>query len=896
MHSTADTLHAILSNRGPLDHEDLAAAMSAAGSALTADEVGELLHSDELATIACLLDGRHAVLESLLAGRTFTHRLTAQEIAADCLLGAPDLEPLVQLLDGDERFLMLAGDGPIRFGIDLLDDDADLPDEVHRLDAFGNVDAGDILALPVGTLSARRPGDVIGLRVGATDIELVMVDCPASPPADLDDQIEVALHEATGELRPIPVDGLVWQLCADDAGLFTAPLAPLEELLRSIGYTVRYSLVAPDGFDIDSWAAQNQVEAVARRHGLTTDDATIVAAFAGIVRKVDAAVGAELAGSASVDVDVDAYAEFGSGEFEVEHHDGRGDGDTVADAEPPVDSTPEADREVIARLAAAMRDPNLAEAVFDESVGIAVQPAVILGALAEEWEPLAPRASRVGLRWLRARCLERLGSTEAAEQELRAAVDLDPKWPPALTDLARFTADRGDADAALSLLRRAGVRRDDPQVEVLQQYLSPARGGLGRNKPCWCGSGRKYKVCHLGREGLPLQVRAGWLYDKAASFTQEGPYREQIIELAIIRAQHETKPLAMFNALDDALVIDATLFEEGAFAHFLEVRGVLLPADEQLLAAQWLTVSRSVFEVDTVRRGIGFTVRDVRTGDRIEVSEKTASTALRSGDRFVSRIVPVDHAPQTCWQIFGGIEPLPLWQYEPAIALLDALDAGEADASDLVEFLTARFAPPTLTTTDGEPMVSCLARFEILDAPPMVSALDARYGDEDGADGSGAAERSWTWTDSVGTHPTVLGSLAVDGKELRVEAMNEKRFETLLADMATVPGLRPLGQRRTPAAELIAAHGSEAESGSARPAMPQIDDPDVIAAVEEWVLDYERSWLDTEIPALGGITPRQAVDDPTRRDDLLHLLDTFDDMPGNPGTMQPARIRAALGL
>ena len=21
---------------------------------------------------------------------------------------------------------------------------------------------------------------------------------------------------------------------------------------------------------------------------------------------------------------------------------------------------------------------------------------------------------------------------------------------------------------------------------------------LGRNEPCWCGSGRKYKACHLG--------------------------------------------------------------------------------------------------------------------------------------------------------------------------------------------------------------------------------------------------------------------------------------------------------------------------------------------------------------------------------------------------------------
>ncbi len=910
MEPTADALHTILSERGPLDHQDLVAAMAVAGMTLSVADVDELLHDDELTTVACLLDGRHAVLEALLGGRTFTHRLTAREIAADCLVSVPDLEPLVQLLDADERFLMLAGRGAIRFGSDLPDQDPDLGDEdSHRLDEFANVDPDELLALPAGSLAGWRPGDVIGLRVGAADIDMVLVDGLASPPADLGGQIEAALHQVSGELEPIPLGDLMLQLCADDPGSFTDPISPLDELLPSVGYVVRDSLVAPEGFDIDSWATQSSAEEVARRHRLTMQDATIVAALAGIIRKLDARVGAALATPADPDADTetdtDADIEFGGGVSDGEPDDGDADDgdadDGDADDDPAAGSLSGAELDLIVELAAAMRDPDVAEAVFAESVGIAVRPAVSLGALAEEWEPRVPRASRVGLRWLRARCLERLGSTEAAEQELLAAVDLDPKWPPALTDLARFVADRGDADAALSLLRRAGVPRDDQQVELLQRYLSPARSGLGRNKPCWCGSGRKYKVCHLGREGLPLGVRAGWLYEKAAAFAQEGPYREQIIELAVIRAQHETKPLAMLNALHDPLVLDATLFEEGAFASFLEVRGVLLPADEQLLAAQWLTVSRSVFEVETIQPRKGFTVRDVRTGERIEVSEKAASTVLKPGNRIVARIVPIDDTGQTSWQIFGGIEPLPLWQYEPVIGLLDALDAGDAAAPDLVEFLTARFAQPTLTTTDGEPMVSCVARFEILDAQAMVAALDGRYGDEDDDDGSAADEGNWTWTDSVGTFPTVLGSLAVDGTELRVEAMNEKRFATLLADVATVPGVRMLGQQRTPAAELMAARGSEAPSsgarpGGAQPAISPTDDPDVMAAVQEWVLDYERSWLDTALPALGGITPRQAADDPTRRGDLLHLLDTFDDMAGRPGTMQPDRIRAELDL
>ena len=67
--------------------------------------------------------------------------------------------------------------------------------------------------------------------------------------------------------------------------------------------------------------------------------------------------------------------------------------------------------------------------------------------------------------------------------------------------------------------------------------------------------------------------------------------------------------------MGDPLVLDAVLFEGGAFEDFLEVRGPLLPDDERLLAEQWLRVERSVFEVEQVRRGEGVAVRDVRTGD-----------------------------------------------------------------------------------------------------------------------------------------------------------------------------------------------------------------------------------------------------------------------------------------
>ena len=62
------------------------------------------------------------------------------------------------------------------------------------------------------------------------------------------------------------------------------------------------------------------------------------------------------------------------------------------------------------------------------------------------------------------------------------------------------------------------------------------------------------------------------------------------------------------------------------------------------------------------------------------------------------------------------------------------------------------------------------------------------------------------------------------------------------------------------------------------------------------VRQYETAWLDEAIPALSGHTPRACAQDPTRRDDLIRLLDSFGPDTGAPGIMSTDRLRAALGL
>lgn len=77
---------------------------------------------------------------------------------------------------------------------------------------------------------------------------------------------------------------------------------------------------------------------------------------------------------------------------------------------------------------------------------------------------------------------------------------------------------------------------------------------------------------------------------------------------------------------------------------------------------------------------------------------------------------------------------------------------------------------------------------------------------------------------------------------------------------------------------------------------PRVDDPAVLEVVARLIADHEQRWLDEHDPALGGRTPREAVQDPIGREEVLQLLAGFPEPePGAPG-MSPARLRTALGL
>lgn len=836
----------LLAARGPMTREDLVAALEDSMElGVPADDVlAEVEDSDLLPGVLYLSDDRLVHLPALLEGRTFTRRVTEAEVERDLLAADPDLACLTWLVAAHPTSLQ---DGrPVTAAFTAFDPEAF---EARGVDP-STLPVGEHVLLPPGLMQelAVAAGDLVGVTSTARGWEVTKVDQDDLTPLS----VQVADVEAWLEEQHAPTEVvmLLWWL-VDEHDQGRRPGPPVTELLDTWGVVRHGDYVAPAGFDIDAWATERQVAGVRSSYRLGQDDAAAVV----LLHRRHSQLATVLASLVADDVPA-AAAESGKAAQ---------DADGVAGA--------------VERLAR----PQVAEALVDLVLGVGSTGAAALGLLAESLEGVATEAARPALGWLLAMAHERSGDAVAAEVTLQDVVG-GSDFPPALRSLARYASDRGRAAESAALLRRAGVARSDPELTMLERMASSSARDLGRNQPCWCGSGRKYKVCHLGKEDLPLAERAAWLYHKGVRHLLDGSWTDVLRKVALERTRWDGR--SAVHALEDPLVMDTVLHEGGVFADFLRVRGDLLPADERLMGEQWVLGDRALLEVQAVRPRRSLTLRDLRTADVTTVRESSATSAVGVGDLLCGRIVPAGDT----FQLMGGLVPVRMAERD---ALLDLLDA-DPEPAEVVALLCRRFAPPTLQNSEGEDLVLHRALLRPRDLAAVVGRLDEALVVE-GASDAGAPGRAWSDAAEVDGRETIRATVRLDDDGLILEANSDRRFDRIMLlvheadpDVETVEHERRTADEMAELAERFPAL-TGAPVGDALP-----DSPEVAAMLEQVVLQLEERWLDEEVPALAGLTPRQATDDPTRRDDVVRLLRSFP--PATPGAMSRDRLAAALGL
>jgi SEC-C motif len=568
----------------------------------------------EVGALVELRDERIAHPRSLTEGIVLTHRVTEAELALGILscIGS-DLTGFVWRDD-----VRLAPASSSDGAHDENSDDSGAIDATELALEISSLEAGHLAwEGPPGWLEHLHVGDLIAVRVGGDgEVSIEVLESVTGPKRDpagdagidgrTDDQLVARLgarcrDDSEEAQLPTGLDELVLALLLDDPSTFAEPRPPIVELCELAGLEVRCGHAAPAS---EAWMWE--ALAYRQRHE------RIIEAFDDSDDAEEAMDALDLledpqASPAHLRDLLDVFADGGPFCPTVV--------DELLDVDLAHGDVSKA-RAAAARLVAAARRP--------EQVALAHLVAALIA--------------------------ERAGDVLDAEHHLDLGVDSGAAFDPLLDRRAWYASDRGDAAAALRWWAMAPPVVDR-EIEIARRFAPPTKLRLGRNDPCWCGSGRKYKTCHLGRiESPPLVERVEWLWQKATAYLirRGGAAHRTLHGLGVVH-RLDTRNLALLDDLDDhdlveliadPIAVDLTLVEGRWFRRFLAERGALLPDDERELAASWVDIVRSVYALVRLGDDGTVTVRDLRTDAQIEALGPDLAGSWRPGELLCGRAVP----------------------------------------------------------------------------------------------------------------------------------------------------------------------------------------------------------------------------------------------------------------
>jgi hypothetical protein len=172
-------------------------------------------------------------------------------------------------------------------------------------------------------------------------------------------------------------------------------------------------------------------------------------------------------------------------------------------------------------------------------------------------------------------------------------------------------------------------------------------GSIGRNEPCPCGSGRKYKKCCLATGGAvpytatdrdaALQRLLRWIHPDDMDDARKNlwgehlPRREQWKDTVLVQmAEHALHYWLFFDELEDGRTLADEILESERDLRRGERRYIEMGRE----------CAMRLYEVINVEPGASVTLRDILQGSEIRVWERTASRSLHVWDLLAARVMP----------------------------------------------------------------------------------------------------------------------------------------------------------------------------------------------------------------------------------------------------------------
>ena len=355
---------------------------------------------------------------------------------------------------------------------------------------------------------------------------------------------------------------------------------------------------------------------------------------------------------------------------------------------------------------------------------------------------------------------------------------------------------------------------------------------VGRNDPCPCGSGRKFKHCCLRVQGVEdnLRVRLrsaeGALVPALFSYATHEFGREFFDEAwdefflwndvpDDIESSKEFgttfDPFFVFDFVPDAAedpLPDGWPTEPLAL-HFLHHEVESAPELHREFIEQACKSPASFFVVEAVFAGRALDIKDILTGRRFHVLEQNASRTLRLGDVLFTRVVTAGGGSimiGACPWVIPASWHIPLIDTRERLRPKRLLTREELLDYDLEirqayhEIVDALLHPtlPVLQNTDGDPLELTTLTYEIgvtvTEAVERLTPLATLRGDvhlaDEVRDAAGALmTATLTWIKAGNRKNkdwdnTTLGTLRLDGSRLVVEVNSARRRRRIEKEIA----------------------------------------------------------------------------------------------------------------
>jgi hypothetical protein len=464
-------------------------------------------------------------------------------------------------------------------------------------------------------------------------------------------------------------------------------------------------------------------------------------------------------------------------------------------------------------------------------------------------------------------------------------------------------------------------RIDDELLDAEVDPIPAApRQKVGRNEPCPCGSGRKYKKCHL-----PIDEAA---HESAASAASNHDLDSELvgklvdfamrrfgeawlvfgIDFVDVDESHQlAMPWSVFHYRVHGETIATWFVREGG--------GRLSAAERDWLAAQcaaWL----SVWEVTAVEPGVSLTLRDLLTDEVRRVREVSGSRTLIVRDAVLGRVVDGVEGPLLCGAHHRPLPPIDTAEVvrrarvrlrrKRAVApeRLRDVDFGRyliARWEEAVAALDERAAvPPVLHNTDGDALLLTTDHFAI--EPGALADVERRIARMKGVQIADPDQHPRVYEflrpgNLIHTswENTVIGRVWLSDTLLRLETNSRERADALRERVEAACGDR-IRHRAREHTDPVSAPVAERAARRERREPPTGEETELILEVKRRLY---ADWADQALPALGGLSPRAAVRTAAGRaavDVLLKDMENHERRSVGAAAFDFAPLREELGV